>query len=273
MLEGELLRSINLRKTSEFKEWGIRGNMDGPEETANGLKGEINEEWIGGHPGKDLGVLILHGFCGETGDVRLLAETLSAGGYLVEAPLLAGHGTAKEELARTTYFDWIASAEQAYLRLAGKTNRIVAVGFSMGGLLTANLWNYGFAGIITVNTPVYYWNFKNIGINLMSDFRGSLRKYFRAADCSPWSTMLEFQKLLIHTKPMFSNITSKALIIQAMDDDTVHHKSADYIYGKLCGEKSMYRVTDGGHMLFCSKRGPEICGVIERFIQKVQAHN
>ncbi|MDF3002249.1 MAG: esterase/lipase [Bacillota bacterium] len=139
----------------------------------------------------------------------------------------------------------------------------------MGGLLTANLWNYGFAGIITVNTPVYYWNLRNIVMNLLSDFRGNLRKYIKAANCSPLASLVEFQKLLFHTKPMFSNITSRALIIQAMDDDTVHHRSADYIYGKLCGEKSLYRVIDGGHMLFRSQRGPEICGVIERFVLRI----
>lgn len=218
---------------------------------------------------KDTGILIFHGFGGETEDVRLLAESLAACGYTVEAPLLPGHGSTKRDLADTTYFDWITSAEQAYIRISAKSNRIIAVGFSMGGLLTANLWNYGFAGIITVNTPVYYWNLKNIIKNLLSDFRGYLGKYLNAANCSPFASLVEFQKLLFLTKPMFANITSRALIIQAMDDDTVHHRSADYIYEKLCGEKSLYRVADGGHMLFRSQRGPEICGVIESFVQKI----
>lgn len=218
---------------------------------------------------KDTGILIFHGFGGETEDIRMLAESLTACGYTVEAPLLSGHGSTKKDLADTTYLDWITSAEQAYIRIAAKSNRIIAVGFSMGGLLTVNLWNYGFAGIITVNTPVYYWNFRNIVMNLLSDFRGNFHKYLKAANCSPFASLVEFQKLLFHTKPMFSNITSRALIIQAMDDDTVHHRSADYIYGKLCGEKSLYRVIDGGHMLFRSQRGPEICGVIENFVQKI----
>ena len=215
----------------------------------------------------DTGILILHGFAGDTEDVRLLADYMEQRGYAVECPLLAGHGKSKGELRMSTYRDWIASAEQAYLRLSKRCRRIIAVGFSMGGLLAVNLWNYGFSGIVTVNTPVYYWNFKQITANLTKDFGGYAKKYCRASGGSSLISFIEFQKLLTRTKPMFGNLTSRALIIQAMDDDTVHYKSADYIYHRVCAEKTICRLPHGGHMVFHSASGRKVCEEVENFVK------
>jgi len=79
--------------------------------------------------------------------------------------------------------------------------------------------------------------------------------------------MLEFQKLLTKTKPMFGNITCKAMVVQALDDDTVHYKSADYILERIRAEKSVYRPPRGGHMIFHSSSGDEVCKAIDQFIQ------
>ncbi len=213
------------------------------------------------------GVLLLHGFAGNVEEVGPLRDYLEYRGYPVQCPLLSGHGKTKKELAETTREDWIASAEQAYLELAKKSDRIYAVGFSMGGLLAVNLWNYGFSGLVTVNMPVYYWNPKNIAANLIRDFKQYRKKYFNASADKSLSSLLEFQKLLTGTKPLIGNITCRTLVVQAMDDDTVHHRSADYIMKKIRAEKSDCRPLHGGHMIFQSEIGPEICRIIGDFIR------
>ena len=213
------------------------------------------------------GILLLHGFAGDPDEVRPLYDFLQARGYLVACPLLSGHGKTKRELSKTTFGDWIDSAERAYLELAEKCENVVAIGFSMGGLLAMNLWNYGFAGIVTINMPVYYWNPKVIVANLIKDFGQYKRKYIQVSTDKSISSMIEFQKLLTKTKPMFSNITCRALIIQALDDDTVHYKSADYIFHKICADKLIYKVPHGGHMVLHSESGEAVCKEIERFLQ------
>jgi carboxylesterase len=213
------------------------------------------------------GVLLLHGFAGNTDEVGPLQDYLEQRGYAVECPLLSGHGKTKKELSETTRGDWIASAEQAYLELTKKCDRVFAVGFSMGGLLAINLWNYGFSGLVTVNMPVYYWNPKNIAANLIRDFTLYRKKYFDASTDKSLSSMLEFQKLLTETKSLIGNLTCKTLVVQAMDDDTVHHRSADYILKRVRTEKSACRPLRGGHMIFQSETGPEVCRVIEDFIR------
>ena len=81
---------------------------------------------------------MLHGFTGNPGSMRGLAEACAAAGFHVELPQLAGHGTAIEDMIPTRWADWAADAEAAYATLAARASRIVVMGLSMGGALT--LW-------------------------------------------------------------------------------------------------------------------------------------
>jgi len=86
----------------------------------------------------DVGVLVLHGFTGNPGSMRALAEACAAAGFHVELPQLAGHGTAMEDMIPTRWADWSADAEKAYQVLSKRAKKIVVMGLSMGGALT--LW-------------------------------------------------------------------------------------------------------------------------------------
>ena len=212
------------------------------------------------------GILLIHGFAGDIGEIAPLRDYLAQKGYVVKCPLLPGHGETKKELSQTTYENWITSTERAYLELSKSCGKIVLIGFSMGGLLAVNLWNYGFSGLVTINTPVFYWNPKIIVTNLITDFRKYGKKYFDVSTDKSLSSMLEFQKLLTKTKSMFGNITCKTMVVQALDDDTVHYKSADYIFHRICADKSIYKLPHGGHMIFQSESKDDVCKAIEDFI-------
>jgi len=86
----------------------------------------------------DAGVLVLHGFTGNPGSMRGLADACAAAGFHVEMPQLAGHGTAIEDMVPTRWSDWSRDAEAAYQTLAARASKIVVMGLSMGGSLT--LW-------------------------------------------------------------------------------------------------------------------------------------
>ncbi|MET0579289.1 MAG: alpha/beta fold hydrolase [Ilumatobacteraceae bacterium] len=93
-------------------------------------------------PGTDgpvtIGVLVLHGFTGNPSSMRGFAEAMAGAGFHVELPRLPGHGTTVEDMITTGWADWSAEVEAAYGRLAGRVERIVVAGLSMGGALT--LW-------------------------------------------------------------------------------------------------------------------------------------
>jgi carboxylesterase len=215
---------------------------------------------------EEFGILLIHGYGGTPEEVRPLYDYFSSQGYLVESPLLPGHGKTKEALSRVSYRDWILCAEQAYLALLKNRKKIIVIGFSMGGLLAANLWQYGYSALITVNTPIYYWNPYRIMANMITDFPVYGKKYWEAAEGKPLSSMLEFQKLLTKTKAMFENITCRTMVIQTLDDDTVYHKSADFIHHKVCADKTLLKLPKGGHLIFQSSSCIEVCKEIEAFI-------
>lgn len=215
------------------------------------------------------GILLIHGFAGDVQEIKPLQDYLVQRGYAVASPLLPGHGLAKKDLAESSCNDWIHAVEKVYLDLERECGKVVVIGFSMGGLLAVNLWNYGFAGLITINTPIYYWNPKQIVINLLTDFKKFGKKYLKVSTDKKFSSMLEFQRLLTNTKPMFRNITCKTMVVQALDDDTVYNKSADYIFKRICADKSIYKIPEGGHMIFQSRNGQEVCRMIEEFIQSL----
>jgi carboxylesterase len=99
------------------------------------------------------GALVLHGFTGNPGSMRGLAEAFAAAGFTVELPRLPGHGTTMEEMMTTGWADWTAEVEAAYQRLAARTDKVVVSGLSMGGSLT--LWTAlqhpEVAGIVCIN--------------------------------------------------------------------------------------------------------------------------
>ena len=100
-----------------------------------------------------VGVLVVHGFTGNPGSMRGLANAFVAAGFHVEMPQLAGHGTAVEDMVPARWADWTRDANAAYARLAQRASKIVVAGLSMGGSIT--LWlaaqHPELCGIICVN--------------------------------------------------------------------------------------------------------------------------
>ncbi|CAB4858843.1 unannotated protein [freshwater metagenome] len=99
------------------------------------------------------GALVIHGFTGNPGSMRGLAEAFAGADYHVELPRLPGHGTTVEDMLTTGWADWSNEVEAAYQRLVARCTSVVVAGLSMGGLLT--LWaatqHPEIAGIVCIN--------------------------------------------------------------------------------------------------------------------------
>jgi carboxylesterase len=104
-------------------------------------------------PGGPNGALVLHGFSGSPHSMRGLADAFASAGFAVELPRLPGHGTSVDDLATTTYADWSAEVERAYVDLAARCDRVVVAGLSMGATLAADLAarHPEIAGLIVIN--------------------------------------------------------------------------------------------------------------------------
>lgn len=89
--------------------------------------------------GGPVGVLLIHGFGGIPAELRPLGEFLAEQGYTVSSVLLARHGQMPEALRGVRWQDWYASVEQGWRELRARCERVIVIGFSLGGLLALHL--------------------------------------------------------------------------------------------------------------------------------------
>lgn len=102
--------------------------------------------------GPRIGVVLSHGFTGSPHGLRAWAQSLADAGFAVRMPLLPGHGTSWQELARTRWTQWHSALDGAYLELDTECDHVFAAGLSMGGALALRLAaTRPVSGVIVVN--------------------------------------------------------------------------------------------------------------------------
>lgn len=208
---------------------------------------------------KEIGFLIIHGFAGTIGDIEPLNRYLLDKGFDTVCVKLKGHTGKRMDLARVSYVDWINSSEEGLMELSSRCKKIIAIGFSMGGLIAANVCQkYDVEAIITLSTPIYYWDIKRIGINIMKDLKtrnfNSLSRYLKSIIRIPLLALINFKILLMKTKPIFKQIRCPILVIQGLLDDTVHYRSADYIYSNVSSQLKIIKYYNNSNHIICQSK-------------------
>lgn len=226
--------------------------------------------------GKNNGCLIIHGFGGSVYEVSPLAAYLEERGYQVICPTLKGHTGRKKDLRGVTYDDWLTSAEEGLFQLISSCDRVFVIGFSMGGLIAINLGiKYKIHGLVTINSPIYYWNLKRICLNIINGFKErdyrNIRRYWKASRNIPLETLFQFKSLLLKTKPIIKKIRCPLLVIQTIDDDTVKSDSAKYIHIKADTEKKKLKFYEkGGHLALRSITAQSIMEDVRAFFGEIE---
>lgn len=99
----------------------------------------------------------MHGFTGSPAALRPLAERLAERGFAVDLVRLPGHGTHYRDMLSTRFQDWRGEVERAIAALRARCERVIALGFSMGGTLVLDVVAQDpslVAGVVIINTPV-----------------------------------------------------------------------------------------------------------------------
>lgn len=82
------------------------------------------------------GCLLLHGLTGSPFEMLSLGKVLYNNGFSVSGPRLPGHATDDwHDMAQTDWTDWYETVEGEYERLASHCQKVILVGFSIGGAL------------------------------------------------------------------------------------------------------------------------------------------
>ncbi|MBK7582805.1 MAG: alpha/beta fold hydrolase [Myxococcales bacterium] len=91
------------------------------------------------HDGRGPPILGIHGFGGTPLEVGVVADAAQAIGRRVHLPLLPGHGTHADDLAKVRWPDWAQAVESALERAAPEGEPAIVVGLSLGSLLATHL--------------------------------------------------------------------------------------------------------------------------------------
>jgi len=225
--------------------------------------------------GSSVGCLIIHGFGGSTDEVAPLSDYLSGRGFDTYCPRLKGHTGNRKDLAGSNYREWIKSAEDGLKNLAAGCERVIIIGFSMGGLIAVNLsMAYDISALVTLNTPIYYIDMKRVMVNLLEDIKSlsfsNLKKYVQVPLSVPVPAFRNFKAILSSTMPLIKNISCPVFTAQALEDDAVKWESADYIYRNTCSNSKVVRYyRNCGHIICHSPASGELFRDVEHFIRNV----
>lgn len=180
------------------------------------------------------GCLLIHGFGGDLSEIQPLESFLTSQGIVVQCVALPGHTGIRKDLGSADHLDWIASAQDALDTLQKRCDTPFIIGFSMGGLIAANLaCDTRVAGIALLSSPIFCWDKKRILRNVLSDLksreRSHIAHYLHSTVKFPLRALLQFNLLLKKTKKRLSLVTCPVFIAQGLLDDTVSPQSAEYL--------------------------------------------
>lgn len=191
-------------------------------------------------------ILLLHGYCGGTQEIASLCDALCAAGYTVCMPQLAGHTGKKADIRKSTYRQWLQSAESAFEQLASDHRRVIPIGFSMGALMALYLSTvHEVEAVITINCPVYFLNVPQGLRRFLMDLRcrdfSETRMVFHSMRKTTLHSNIEFLKIHHLMYPVLKRVTVPVYCNQTLDDRTVFGRpSLRYLLKNLPSKAKSY---------------------------------
>ena len=235
--------------------------------------------------GSEVGVLVVHGFTGNPGTMRPLAEALVGAGFSVEMPRLPGHGTTIEDMMTTTWADWSGATEAAYTDLAGRCRAVVVAGLSMGGTLTVWLAarHPEVAGIVCINPAVaarepevkemvtlMLGAGETVSPGIGSDIADP-DAHESAYEGTPLSCALSLFEALDDLQPLLPAITCSVLLLTSPEDHVVEPASSDHLAASVSGPVERVSLDRSYHVATLDHDKELIAERTIAFVRKVTA--
>jgi carboxylesterase len=230
------------------------------------------------------GCLLLHGFTAAPHEMVRLGAHLANNGYTALGPRLAGHGTSLDDLARTRWPDWLASAQDGLELLRGMCDRIVLMGMSMGGLLSVLLAaDQPPAGLVLMSTPVTLlqsplrrW-LKPLSLIVPRVKKGppdwfdpSVNVERVAYPAYSTRAAAEVQELITHVRATLPLVTVPTLIIHSRNDTFVVPANAELLLSWLGAKnKKLLMVEGSNHLITLDAARQQVFQAALAFVRRV----
>lgn len=210
------------------------------------------------------------------------ARHLADQGYAVSLPLLPGHGTTWQELARTPWERWYEGYDDAYQELAGRTDRIVAAGLSMGGTLALRLAAYRpVAGVAVVNPGLTiddprarYSGFLKYVLRSVPAIGNNIKLPGQdegAYTRTPVGGVHQLMRLFKDTTAALPGINAPVIAFRSAVDPVVPESSMDVLRRRLGSALEVVPLENSYHVATMDHDAPLIFDRSSQFIQRISA--
>ena len=235
--------------------------------------------------GGDHGVLLIHGFTGSAGHMRLIGEGLHAQGFTVKGINLPGHATSMEDMGRTGWQDWLNAARSAAAEMKEKYAHVSVAGLSMGGVLTLLLAEeMELTACAPISAPMAVQNKLMPFAKLAAPFipmtwwgddpeRPSVldKRYDHGYPGFPTKCAASLSKLIGMARRNLQAITCPILAVQSHADETISADSADVIIAGVSSRvKSALWLENVPHVCTISPEHPRIAEAIGELLLKAE---
>ncbi|PWW29574.1 esterase/lipase [Cytobacillus oceanisediminis] len=227
-------------------------------------------------------VLLLHGFTGNTADVRMMGRFLETKGYTCHAPLYKGHGVPPEELVHTGPEDWWKDVLEGYEFLKNRGHREIAVaGLSLGGVFSLKLgYTVPIKGIIPMCAPMYIKSEEVMYEGILSYAREYKRMEGKLEDQieqemaefqkTPMKTLKALQELIADVRSHVDMIYSPTFVVQARHDHMINTDSANIIFNEVENDlKQLKWYEESGHVITLDKERNQLEEDVYQFLEKL----
>jgi carboxylesterase len=217
----------------------------------------------------------------------MLGDSLALEKYTILAPRLTGHATAIEDITRSRWEDWVASAEDGLNLLKGSTDRQVVMGLSMGGILSLIMAaRFSVAGVVSFSAPsalpgndprAKYLPILKYFIPKVSKGEPDWRNLDAARDhidypYYPTAAIVELKKIIDVMNTELPKVTAPALFVQSHQDLGIPAESMDVLYSSVSStDKTKFWVENSGHVVIREPEREKIFAEVKKYLKRILA--
>lgn len=225
-------------------------------------------------------VLLLHGFTGNTADVRMLGRYLQDKGYTCHAPLYKGHGRPPEELVESGPEDWWSDVLEGYHHLKESGyEQIAAAGISLGGLMSLKLgYTVPVKGIVPMCVPMKEQTEENILRGFLAYAREYKKHEGKSEDqikkeldaLHPQRTIQGLGDLINDVRKHIDLIYAPTFVVQGRLDHMIDLESADIIHDEVESTfKKIKWYEESGHAITLDKERDMLHRDVHQFLEEL----
>jgi len=227
-------------------------------------------------------VLMLHGFTGNSADVRMMGRFLQEKGYTCHAPIYRGHGVPPEELVHTGPEDWWQDVTNAYEFLKNEGHdEIAVVGLSLGGVFSLKLgYTVPVKGLVPMCAPMYIKSEEVMYQGVLA-FAKEYKKLEGKSDeqieaemeefqKTPMGTLKALQELIADVRNNVDMVYAPIFVVQARHDRMINTDSANIIYNEVESiEKEIKWYEESGHVITFDKEREQLHEDVYAFLESL----